>query len=138
LITLKLTPYILLLSINTDIEVIIIITSTVKVILAIVIAVIIVLRTTANKQEMFVTKDRASTGKLLNLAWQEVKQDRTLLSSLEKLLSINREIQVIIIDWFTDHLFFIIISLIVSRLPINWLSPKIRAFWVLEIELIGG
>jgi len=70
----------------------------VKVILAIVIAVIIVLRTTANKQEMFVTKDRASTGKLLNLAWQEVKQDRTLLSSLEKLLSINREIQVIIID----------------------------------------
>ena len=131
-------PYTLLLSINTDIEVIILIMRTVKVILAIVIAAIIVLHTTANKQEMFVTKDRASTGEQLNLVWQEVRQDQTLLSLLEKFISINRQVQIIIIDWFTDHLFFIIISLIVSRLPINWLSPKIRAFWVFEIELIGG
>jgi hypothetical protein len=71
---------------------------TVKVILAIVIAAIIVLHTTANKQEMFVTKDRASTGKLLNLAWQEVRQDQTLLLSLEKFISINKQVQVIIID----------------------------------------
>ncbi len=119
MITLKLTPYTLLLSISTDIEVIILITSTVRVILAIVIAVIIVLHTTANKQEMFVTKDRASTGEQLNLVWQEVRQDQTLLSLLEKFISINRQMQIIIIDGFTDHLFFIIISFIVSRLPIN-------------------
>jgi hypothetical protein len=70
----------------------------VKVILAIVIAAIIVLQTTANKQEMFVTKDRASTGEQLNLVWQEVRQDQTLLSLLEKFISINRQVQIIIID----------------------------------------
>ena len=73
------------------------------------------LHTTANRREMFVMKERISTGKLLNLVWQEDKLDKMLLPLLEKLLLINRQIQDIIMIDYTDHLLFIIIS----RLPIN-------------------
>lgn len=50
----------------------------------------IVLLITANRQETFVMKERASTGKLLNLAWQEVRQDQMLHLLLEKSSSIKK------------------------------------------------
>jgi hypothetical protein len=44
----------------------------------------IVLLTIANKLEMFVTKVKASTGELLNQAWQEDRPDQMLLSLLDQ------------------------------------------------------
>lgn len=50
----------------------------------------IVLPITVNRQETFVMKERALTGKLLNLAWQEVRQDQMLHLLLEKSSSIKK------------------------------------------------